>query len=117
MDTVVFLQDKWSDNAFVPLYLFLGGLAAGMFIVAVATDLAGIWSRRAAAAAAFVAHGPLPAPALSGGFHPLHPGARARCAVRRRRPTASSRFGRVFPDHPSRQAGTRIIISDLFYQL
>ena len=74
MDTVVFLQDKWSDNAFVPLYLFFGGLAAGMFIVAVATDLAGIWSRRAAAAARFVAYGLLPVLALGGFFLTIHLG-------------------------------------------
>ena len=74
MDTVVFLQDKWSDNAFVPLYLFFGGLAAGMFIVAVATDLAGIWSRRAAAAARFIAYGLLPVLALGGFFLTIHLG-------------------------------------------
>jgi len=74
LDTIVFLQDKWSHNAFVPLYLFFGGLAAGMFIVAVATDLAGIWSRRAAAAARFVAYGLLPVLALGGFFLTIHLG-------------------------------------------
>ena len=74
MDTIVFLQDKWSHNAFVPLYLFFGGLAAGMFIVAVATDLVGIWSRRAAAAARFVAYGLLPVLALGGFFLTIHLG-------------------------------------------
>lgn len=74
MDTVVFLQDKWSHNAFVPLYLFFGGLAAGMFIVAVVTDLAGSWSRRAAAAARFIAYGLLPVLALAGFFLTIHLG-------------------------------------------
>jgi formate-dependent nitrite reductase membrane component NrfD len=74
MDTIVFLQDKWSHNAFVPLYLFFGGLAAGMFIVAVATDLAGIWSRRATAAARFVAYGLLPCLVLAGFFLTFHLG-------------------------------------------
>jgi formate-dependent nitrite reductase membrane component NrfD len=74
METVVFLQDKWSHNAFVPLYLFFGGLAGGMFIVAVATDLAGSWSRRAAAAARFVAYGLLPVLALGGFFLTIHLG-------------------------------------------
>ena len=74
MDTVVFLQDKWSHNAFVPLYLFFGGLAAGMSIVSVGTDLAGIWSRRAAAAARFVAYGLLPVLALGGFFLTIHLG-------------------------------------------
>jgi formate-dependent nitrite reductase membrane component NrfD len=74
MDTIVFLQDKWSHNAFVPLYLFFGGLASGMFIVAVATDLAGIWSRRAALAARFVAYGVLPILILAGFFLTIHLG-------------------------------------------
>jgi formate-dependent nitrite reductase membrane component NrfD len=74
MDTIVFLQDKWSHNAFVPLYLFFGGLAGGMFIVAVASDLAGIWSRRAAAAARFVAYGLLPVLLLGGIFLTIHLG-------------------------------------------
>ncbi|MEX0805415.1 MAG: NrfD/PsrC family molybdoenzyme membrane anchor subunit [Candidatus Binatia bacterium] len=74
MDTIVFLQDKWSHNAFVPLYLFFGGLAAGMFIVAVATDIAGIWSRRAGAAARFVAYGVLPILILAGFFLTIHLG-------------------------------------------
>jgi formate-dependent nitrite reductase membrane component NrfD len=74
MDTIVFLQDKWSHNAFVPLYLFFGGLAGGMFIVAVATDLAGIWSRRAAASARFVAYGLLPVLLLGGVFLTIHLG-------------------------------------------
>ena len=74
MDTIVLLQDKWSHNAFVPLYLCFGGLAAGMFIVAVATDLAGIWSRRAAAAARFIAYGLLPVLALGGFFLTIHLG-------------------------------------------
>ncbi|MGH7794315.1 MAG: NrfD/PsrC family molybdoenzyme membrane anchor subunit, partial [Candidatus Binatia bacterium] len=74
MDTIVFLQDKWSHSAFVPLYLFFGGLAAGMFIVAVATDLAGIWSRRAGAAARFIAYGLLPCLFLAGFFLTFHLG-------------------------------------------
>lgn len=74
MDTVVLLQDKWSHNAFVPLYLFFGGLAGGMFIVAVATDLAGLWSRRAGIAARFIAYGLLPVLVLGGFFLTIHLG-------------------------------------------
>jgi formate-dependent nitrite reductase membrane component NrfD len=74
MDTIVFLQDKWSHNAFVPLYLFFGGLASGMFIVAVASDIAGIWSRRAIAAARIVAYGILPILLLAGVFLTIHLG-------------------------------------------
>jgi formate-dependent nitrite reductase membrane component NrfD len=74
MDTIVFLQDKWSHNAFVPLYLFFGGLAAGMFIVAVVTDLAGIWSRRALFAARLIAYGVVPIFLLAGFFLTIHLG-------------------------------------------
>lgn len=74
MDTIVFLQDKWSHSAFVPLYLFFGGLASGMFIVAVATDIAGIWSRRATVAARIVAYGVLPILILAGFFLTVHLG-------------------------------------------
>ncbi|MGH7824982.1 MAG: NrfD/PsrC family molybdoenzyme membrane anchor subunit, partial [Candidatus Binatia bacterium] len=65
---------KWSHNAFVPLYLFFGGLAAGMFIVAVATDIAGVWSRRALAASRIVAYGVLPILILAGFFLTIHLG-------------------------------------------
>jgi formate-dependent nitrite reductase membrane component NrfD len=74
MDTIVFLQDKWSHNPFVPLYLFSGGLAAGMFIVAVITDLAGIWSRRALLAARITAYGVIPILLLAGLFLTIHLG-------------------------------------------
>jgi formate-dependent nitrite reductase membrane component NrfD len=74
MDTIVFLQDKWSHSAFVPLYLFFGGLASGMFIVAVATDIASIWSRRATVAARIVAYGVLPILLLAGFFLTIHLG-------------------------------------------
>ncbi|MGH7831785.1 MAG: NrfD/PsrC family molybdoenzyme membrane anchor subunit, partial [Candidatus Binatia bacterium] len=74
MDTIVFLQDKWSHNPLVPLYLFLGGLAAGMFIVAVLADFAGIWSRRSLAAARIIAYGVFPILALAGIFLTAHLG-------------------------------------------
>jgi hypothetical protein len=60
MDTIVFLQDKWSHNPLVPLYLFFGGLASGMFIVAVLADFAGIWSRRSLAASRIIAYSVIP---------------------------------------------------------
>ena len=74
METIVLLQDKWSHNAFVPLYLFLGGLASGMFIVAVIADFAGIWSRRSLAAARIIAYSVIPVLALAGIFLTAHLG-------------------------------------------
>jgi formate-dependent nitrite reductase membrane component NrfD len=74
MDTIVFLQDKWSHNPLVPLYLFFGGLAAGMFIVAALADFAGIWSRRALAAARIIALSMIPVLALAGIFLTAHLG-------------------------------------------
>lgn len=74
MDTIVFLQDKWSHNPLVPLYLFFGGLAAGMFIVAAVADLAGIWSRRALAAARIIGLSAIPVMALAGIFLTAHLG-------------------------------------------
>jgi formate-dependent nitrite reductase membrane component NrfD len=74
MDTIVFLQDKWSHNPLVPLYLFFGGLAAGMFIVAALADFAGIWSRRSLAAARIIALGAVPVLALAGIFLTAHLG-------------------------------------------
>lgn len=74
MDTIIFLQDKWSHNPLVPLYLFFGGLASGMFVVAVITDLAGVFSRRAAAAARLTAYSVLPVLVLAGIFLTVHLG-------------------------------------------
>jgi len=74
MDTIVLLQDKWSHNPLVPLYLYLGGLAAGMFIVAVLADFAGIWSRRALASSRIIAYGVVPILALAGIFLTAHLG-------------------------------------------
>jgi formate-dependent nitrite reductase membrane component NrfD len=74
MDTIVFLQDKWSHNPLVPLYLYLGGLAAGMFIVAVLADFVGIWSRGALAASRIIAYGVVPVLALAGIFLTAHLG-------------------------------------------
>jgi polysulfide reductase chain C len=46
MDPIVLWQHKWSQDLFVPTYLFTGGLTAGLFIVAAVADLAGIAGRR-----------------------------------------------------------------------
>ena len=46
MEPIVLWQTQWSHSPYVPLYLFFGGLTAGLFIVAVLADLVGIkWKR------------------------------------------------------------------------
>ncbi|HXG52931.1 MAG TPA: NrfD/PsrC family molybdoenzyme membrane anchor subunit [candidate division Zixibacteria bacterium] len=74
MDAIVFLQEKWSHNPLVPLYLFLGGLAAGMFVVAAVADLVGIRSTRALAVSRIAAYGVIPVLALAGIFLTAHLG-------------------------------------------
>jgi formate-dependent nitrite reductase membrane component NrfD len=58
----------------VPLYLFAGGLAAGMFIVAAIADLLGVRSRKALATSRIVAYGVIPILALAGIFLTAHLG-------------------------------------------
>jgi polysulfide reductase chain C len=49
MEPVVLWQHKWSQDLFVPGYLFLGGLAAGTVITAVLADLIALVKPRAEA--------------------------------------------------------------------
>jgi formate-dependent nitrite reductase membrane component NrfD len=46
MEPIVLWQHKWSQDLFVPTYLFAGGLAAGLFIVAALADLTSLARRR-----------------------------------------------------------------------
>ncbi len=46
MEPIVLWQTQWSHGPFVPMYLFFGGLTAGVFIVAVLADLVGTISKR-----------------------------------------------------------------------
>lgn len=39
MEPIVLWQHMWSHNILIPMYLFFGGLSAGVYIVAVVTDL------------------------------------------------------------------------------
>jgi formate-dependent nitrite reductase membrane component NrfD len=74
VETIVFVQDKWSGSPHIPLYLFFGGLAAGTFLVAVLADLVGIRSRRAAVASRVAALAVVPILALAGFFLTSHLG-------------------------------------------
>ncbi|MFQ5872996.1 MAG: NrfD/PsrC family molybdoenzyme membrane anchor subunit [Dehalococcoidia bacterium] len=46
MEPIILWQTKWSQGPFVPLYLYFGGLTAGLFIVASLADLLAVkWTR------------------------------------------------------------------------
>ncbi|MBI4081579.1 MAG: polysulfide reductase NrfD [Candidatus Lambdaproteobacteria bacterium] len=74
MTPIIVMQSKWSDYGFVPLYLFLGGLAAGLFIVAVCADFAQAKSKGYATVAKLAAYTAIPAWALAGLFIAIHLG-------------------------------------------
>ncbi|MGH7265575.1 MAG: NrfD/PsrC family molybdoenzyme membrane anchor subunit [Candidatus Rokuibacteriota bacterium] len=74
MEPIILLQQKWSESPHVPLYLFLGGLAAGTFVVAAVADLAGLASRRAGTVARLGGYAVLPVLALAGFFLTAHLG-------------------------------------------
>lgn len=46
MEPIILWQTQWSHSSYVPLYLFFGGLTAGLFIVAVLADFVGIKLKR-----------------------------------------------------------------------
>lgn len=74
MDPIVLMQHKWSHTPYVPIYLYFGGLTAGVFIVAAVADLVGTrYARlvRAAKTGAFLA---LPTLAIAGFFLTIHLG-------------------------------------------
>ncbi|MGH7773135.1 MAG: NrfD/PsrC family molybdoenzyme membrane anchor subunit [Candidatus Binatia bacterium] len=74
MDPIVLWQHKWSADLFIPTYLFLGGLTAGVFIVAALADLLSLRFRRfelVSRLAAFIA---VPILALAGFFLTVHLG-------------------------------------------
>lgn len=74
MEPIVLMQTKWSGTLYVPLYLFFGGLASGMFIVAAVADLVGIKVERFARLSRVVAIAAIPILALAGFFLTSHLG-------------------------------------------
>lgn len=74
MEPIVLWQQKWSHAPYVPIYLFLGGLTAGIFIVAVLADLIGLKSRRAAILSRVAAYLAVPVLGLAGFFLTIHLG-------------------------------------------
>ncbi len=39
MEPIIIMQHKWGDDMFVPMYLFFGGVCAGVFVIGVLADL------------------------------------------------------------------------------
>ena len=74
MEPFVIWQDKWSEGAFVPLYLFFGGLTAGIVIVAVLADLVSIKSKRFQYLSKVAAYASVVTLALAGLFLTIHLG-------------------------------------------
>ncbi len=74
MEPIVLWQTMWSHNAYVPLYLFFGGLTAGLFIVAVLADLVGIKWKRFEAFSKVAAYSAIVMLALAGFFITVHLG-------------------------------------------
>lgn len=74
MEPVVLWQHKWSADLFVPGYLFFGGLAGGLIVVAALADLLGLRSARAATVARLTALTALVALAVAGFLLTVHLG-------------------------------------------
>ncbi|MBI3330291.1 MAG: polysulfide reductase NrfD, partial [Nitrospinae bacterium] len=74
MEPIILWQHKWSATIHVPLYLFLGGLTAGLFIVAALADLIGIKVKRFQALSQLCAIIAVPLLALAGFFLTIHLG-------------------------------------------
>lgn len=74
MDPIVLWQHKWSADLFIPTYLFLGGLTAGVFIVAALADLLSVKFRRFESVSRIAALAAVPILALAGFFLTAHLG-------------------------------------------
>jgi formate-dependent nitrite reductase membrane component NrfD len=74
MEPIVILQHKWSADLFIPSYLFLGGLTAGLFVVAVLADLIGLVFGRFEKVARVAGMLAVPVLGLAGFFLTVHLG-------------------------------------------
>jgi protein NrfD len=74
LEPILLSTYKWSATPHVPLYLFFGGLAAGIFIVAAICDLVSVKFPRFEAVARVGGYLAFPAAALGGVFLTLPPG-------------------------------------------
>jgi formate-dependent nitrite reductase membrane component NrfD len=74
MEPLILWQQKWSQDLFIPTYLFLGGLTAGLFVVAVLADLGSLALRRLETPARLAALTAVPVLALGGLVLTVHLG-------------------------------------------
>jgi polysulfide reductase chain C len=74
MDPIVLWQHKWSQDLFVPTYLFTGGLTAGLYIVAAVADLMSLLYRRFAALSRGAALAAVPVLGVAGFTLTIHLG-------------------------------------------
>lgn len=74
MEPVILWQTKWSQDLFIPTYLFFGGVTAGLFIVAALADLAGLAVARLKPLSRVAALAAVPALAVAGFFLTVHLG-------------------------------------------
>lgn len=74
MEPIVLMQHKWSQSLHVPVYLYFGGLTAGVFIVAVLADLVGIKRERFKRLSRISALVAIPLLAVAGFFLTVHLG-------------------------------------------
>ena len=74
MDPIVLWQHKWSADLFIPTYLFLGGLTAGVVFVACVADLLSIRFPRLEPLSRVSAISGVPLLALAGFFLTIHLG-------------------------------------------
>jgi polysulfide reductase chain C len=74
VDPIILWQHKWSADLFIPSYLFLGGLTAGLFLVAAASDLLSPVVRRLLPLARVAGLAALPVVGLAGFFLTVHLG-------------------------------------------
>ncbi len=74
MEPIQLWQTKWSHGPYVPMYLFFGGLTAGVFIVAVLTDLLGMKWKRADLVSKVATYSGVVVLALAGFFLMVHLG-------------------------------------------
>lgn len=74
MEPIVLWQHKWSADFFVPTYLFLGGLTAGVVLVACVADLLALKFRRLEILSRAAAISAVPLLALAGFFLTIHLG-------------------------------------------
>jgi formate-dependent nitrite reductase membrane component NrfD len=74
MEPLVLWQHKWSNDLFIPAYLFFGGLTAGVVIVAAVADLLSLKVRRLELLARTAALAAIPLLGLAGFFLTVHLG-------------------------------------------